>query len=164
VSGVEDFVTAANWPALMPTPVDVLVDACDQVQAKAALAAWSLREGVPLVCVGAAGGKREAQRVEVADLVETTHDPLLASLRAAPAPRRRRAAAGAHRLALRVLARERRCASRHLRGGRRQPQLPRLWIERDRDGHLRHGGRRRGHCVVAMRPALWASPEMPLYS
>jgi tRNA A37 threonylcarbamoyladenosine dehydratase len=82
VSGVEDFVTAANWPALMPTPVDVLVDACDQVQAKAALAAWSLREGVPLVCVGAAGGKREAQRVEVADLVETTHDPLLASLRA----------------------------------------------------------------------------------
>jgi tRNA A37 threonylcarbamoyladenosine dehydratase len=31
--------------------------------------------------VGAAGGKREAQRVEVADLAEATHDPLLASLR-----------------------------------------------------------------------------------
>ena len=81
VRGVEDFVTAANWPALLPTPVDVLVDACDQVQAKAALAAWSLREGCALVCVGAAGGKREAQRVEVADLADTTHDPLLASLR-----------------------------------------------------------------------------------
>jgi tRNA A37 threonylcarbamoyladenosine dehydratase len=81
VRGVEDFVTAANWPALLPTAVDVLVDACDQVQAKAALAAWSLREACPLVCVGAAGGKREAPRVEVADLADTTHDPLLASLR-----------------------------------------------------------------------------------
>jgi tRNA A37 threonylcarbamoyladenosine dehydratase len=61
--------------------VDVLVDACDQVRAKAALAAWSLRERVPLVCVGAAGGKRQPQRVEVTDLAEATHDPLLASLR-----------------------------------------------------------------------------------
>ena len=61
--------------------MDVLVDACDQVRAKLALAAWSLRERVPLVCVGAAGGKRQAQRVEVADLAEVTHDPLLASLR-----------------------------------------------------------------------------------
>jgi hypothetical protein len=111
VRGVEDFVSAANWPALLPTPVDVLVDACDQVQAKAALAAWSLREGRPLVCVGAAGGKRQAQRVEVADLADTTHDPLLASLRQRlrrTAPRRGRA----HGRALRVLARERGAAGR----------------------------------------------------
>jgi tRNA A37 threonylcarbamoyladenosine dehydratase len=46
-----------------------------------ALAAWSRASGVPLVCVGAAGGKRLAQRVEVEDLADTTHDPLLASLR-----------------------------------------------------------------------------------
>jgi tRNA A37 threonylcarbamoyladenosine dehydratase len=78
---VEDFAAAENWPALLPAPVDVVVDACDQVRAKAALAAWALREGVPLVCVGAAGGKRHAERVEVADLAATTHDPLLASLR-----------------------------------------------------------------------------------
>ncbi|HSQ71314.1 MAG TPA: tRNA threonylcarbamoyladenosine dehydratase [Rubrivivax sp.] len=81
VLAVEEFVAPDNWPALLPAPVDVLVDACDQVRAKLALAAWSLREGVPLVCVGAAGGKRQAQRVEVSDLAETTHDPLLASLR-----------------------------------------------------------------------------------
>jgi tRNA A37 threonylcarbamoyladenosine dehydratase len=78
---VEDFVMPDNWPALLPSPVDVLVDACDQVRAKAALAAWSLRARVPLVCVGAAGGKRHAQRVEVSDLADVTHDPLLASLR-----------------------------------------------------------------------------------
>ena len=51
------------------------------LKAKAALAAWARASGVPLVCVGAAGGKRHAQGVEVADLAEATHDPLLASLR-----------------------------------------------------------------------------------
>jgi len=78
---VEDFVTPENWPALLPSAVDVLVDACDQVRAKAALAGWALATGVPVVCVGAAGGKRQAERVEVADLADASHDPLLASLR-----------------------------------------------------------------------------------
>ncbi|MDP2006449.1 MAG: ThiF family adenylyltransferase [Rubrivivax sp.] len=81
VEVVDAFVAPDNWPALLATPVDVLVDACDQVRAKAALAAWSLASGVPLVCVGAAGGKCAPQRVEVEDLAEVTHDPLLASLR-----------------------------------------------------------------------------------
>ena len=81
VLAVEEFVAPDNWPALLPAPVDLVLDACDQVSAKLALAAWSLREQVPLVCVGAAGGKRQARRVEVADLAESTHDPLLASLR-----------------------------------------------------------------------------------
>jgi tRNA A37 threonylcarbamoyladenosine dehydratase len=78
---VEQFVTAENWPSLLPTPVDALIDACDQVRAKAVLAAWSLATQRPLVCVGAAGGKRQPQRVEVADLAEASHDPLLANLR-----------------------------------------------------------------------------------
>jgi tRNA A37 threonylcarbamoyladenosine dehydratase len=81
VQVVDAFVEPANWPALLPLPVQLLIDACDQVRAKVALAAWSLHVGVPLVCVGAAGGKRLAQRVEVEDLADTTHDPLLASLR-----------------------------------------------------------------------------------
>ena len=81
VIGVEDFVAADNWPALLPAAVDAAIDACDQVAAKAVLAAWSLHAKVPLVCVGAAGGKRAAQRVEVEDLADTSHDPLLASLR-----------------------------------------------------------------------------------
>jgi tRNA A37 threonylcarbamoyladenosine dehydratase len=36
---------------------------------------------MPLVIVGAAGGKRAAERVEVGDLVDVTHDPMLAALR-----------------------------------------------------------------------------------
>ena len=78
---VDAFVDTDNWPALLPVPVQALVDACDQVRAKATLAAWALRERVPLVCVGAAGGKRAAQQVDVQDLADATHDPLLANLR-----------------------------------------------------------------------------------
>ncbi|MDE2081527.1 MAG: ThiF family adenylyltransferase [Burkholderiales bacterium] len=81
VQVVDAFVDADNWPAVLPEPVDVVLDACDQVRAKAAMAAWALREARPLVCVGAAGGKRRAQDVAVADLAEVSHDPLLASLR-----------------------------------------------------------------------------------
>jgi tRNA A37 threonylcarbamoyladenosine dehydratase len=81
VQVVDAFVDDQNWPGLLTAPVQVLVDACDQVRAKAALAVWARQTGVDIVSVGAAGGKRSAQAVEVADLADVTHDPLLASLR-----------------------------------------------------------------------------------
>ena len=81
VHAVEDFVEPGNWPGLLPRSVDVLIDACDQVQSKLTLAEWSLQRQVPLVCVGAAGGKRRGDQVAVDDLCAVTHDPLLASLR-----------------------------------------------------------------------------------
>lgn len=81
VHAVDDFVQPDNWPGLLPVPVDVLIDACDQVKAKAALATWALAGGVPLICVGAAGGKRRAEAVALDDLADVSHDPLLASLR-----------------------------------------------------------------------------------
>ena len=81
LSCVEEFVDELNWPALLPDAVDGVVDACDQVRAKAAIAAWALRTHVPLVIAGAAGGKRRPQDVQVDDLSLVSHDPLLASLR-----------------------------------------------------------------------------------
>jgi tRNA A37 threonylcarbamoyladenosine dehydratase len=78
---VEEFVGPENWPDLLPGHVDALVDACDQVRAKVALAAWARASGAGFVGVGAAGGKRLPQRVEVDDLATVTHDPLLASVR-----------------------------------------------------------------------------------
>lgn len=81
VHAVEEFVDEGNWPALLSAPVDVVIDACDQLRAKAALAGWALAQRCALVIAGAAGGKRRPQAVEVADLAEVTHDPLLASLR-----------------------------------------------------------------------------------
>lgn len=79
--GVEEFVDETNWPALLVRAADVVVDACDDVRAKATIAAWARRTAAPLVVVGAAGGKRAPERVEVGDLADATHDPMLAALR-----------------------------------------------------------------------------------
>ena len=89
VNAIEEFVDESNWPGLLSIhpavpllmPVSAVIDACDQVRAKAVLAAWAIASTTPLISVGAAGGKQRAHAVEVADLADTTHDPLLASLR-----------------------------------------------------------------------------------
>lgn len=81
VDAVDDFVSPENWPALLPCKPDALIDACDQVKAKVAMAQWALNEGVGFVTVGAAGGKRLAHKVDVDDLSRITHDPLLAQMR-----------------------------------------------------------------------------------
>ena len=78
---IEDFVEPGNWPALMPLRVDALIDACDQVKAKVAMAAWSKVAGVAYIAVGAAGGKRHAHKVDIDDVAHVTHDPLLAQVR-----------------------------------------------------------------------------------
>jgi tRNA threonylcarbamoyladenosine dehydratase len=61
VTPVENFVTPDNWPDLLPVPVDLVIDACDQGQAKLAMAHWALRSGHRLICAGAAGGKSQPQ-------------------------------------------------------------------------------------------------------
>ncbi|BDT68059.1 tRNA threonylcarbamoyladenosine dehydratase [Comamonadaceae bacterium OS-1] len=78
---IEDFVEPANWPQLLPPDVDAVVDACDQVKAKTAMAAWARQTRTCFISVGAAGGKRHAHKVDIDDLSLTTHDPLLAQLR-----------------------------------------------------------------------------------
>ncbi len=78
---VDDFVTPDNWPSLLSEMPDALIDACDQVKAKVALAHWAIEKRLGFITVGAAGGKRMAHKVDVDDLSRITHDPLLAQLR-----------------------------------------------------------------------------------
>jgi tRNA A37 threonylcarbamoyladenosine dehydratase len=87
---VDNFVTPENWLQLATdancipphyAKVSAVIDACDQVRAKVTMADWAIRQNVFFVSLGAAGGKREAHRVEQADLSQVTHDPLLAQLR-----------------------------------------------------------------------------------
>ncbi|GGH55595.1 tRNA threonylcarbamoyladenosine dehydratase [Comamonas phosphati] len=78
---VDDFVDADNWQKLLPADADAVIDACDQVRAKAAMAAHARKAKLCFISVGAAGGKRLAHLVDIADLSATTHDPLLAQLR-----------------------------------------------------------------------------------
>ena len=87
VRTVDEFVERETWPALKPMldELDLLVDACDSQAAKRMLVDWAGRpksqRHIKLLVCGAAGGKRLAHRVELADIAEATHDPLLAKLR-----------------------------------------------------------------------------------
>lgn len=84
VDWIDAFVEPGSVDALLRDHrFDLVVDACDDRLAKLALAEWSLANGRPLVLSGAAGGKRRPQAVELADLRDVTHDPLLARLRQA---------------------------------------------------------------------------------
>ena len=83
---IDEFVDAGNWPAVAQLAVaDELslsvLDACDQVRAKTAMAAWALESTANFITVGAAGGKRHAHKVQIDDIALVTHDPLLAQLR-----------------------------------------------------------------------------------
>lgn len=81
---IEEFVDAANWPAiarLEAVGAVSVIDACDQVRAKTTMAAWAIKNRINFISVGAAGGKRHAHKVDIDDLSLVTHDPLLAQLR-----------------------------------------------------------------------------------
>jgi tRNA threonylcarbamoyladenosine dehydratase len=81
VHAIEEFAGPDNWSALLPQGVDAVIDACDELKAKTAMAAWALRTRALFISCGAAGGKRLAHKVDIDDLSQTTHDPLLAQLR-----------------------------------------------------------------------------------
>ena len=81
VNGIDAFVEPDNWPAILPEGVDGVIDACDQMRAKVAMAAWALANQRLFITVGAAGGKRKAEDITIADLSACTHDPLMAELR-----------------------------------------------------------------------------------
>jgi tRNA A37 threonylcarbamoyladenosine dehydratase len=84
VNVIDDFVTQDNWPQVLPagdSAPSALIDACDQVKAKTAMAAWARDSGTLFISVGAAGGKRHAHLVDIDDLAHATHDPLLAQVR-----------------------------------------------------------------------------------
>jgi tRNA threonylcarbamoyladenosine dehydratase len=91
VNCIEEFATPENWPELVDAMreqagLSAVIDACDQVKTKVTMAAWALGQRKSthpslFITAGAAGGKRRADKIDIADLADTTHDPLLAKLR-----------------------------------------------------------------------------------
>ncbi|MDQ0016514.1 tRNA A37 threonylcarbamoyladenosine dehydratase [Variovorax boronicumulans] len=88
VLALDEFVEPGNWTALLDAaqaangPATAVIDACDQVKAKLTMAAWARgSRDAAFITVGAAGGKRQAHKVDIDDLSLVTHDPLLAQLR-----------------------------------------------------------------------------------
>ncbi len=65
---------------LDPTP-DLVLDCCDDLQAKKLLVLWCRRRRIPMVLAGATGGKANPSELKIGDLALTERDPLLAKLR-----------------------------------------------------------------------------------
>ncbi len=78
---VEDFVATDNIASLMAAGFDYVVDCIDSIKAKVALIAYCKRNKIPLVTVGGAGGQTDPTQIQLADLSQTTYDPLLAKVR-----------------------------------------------------------------------------------
>jgi len=81
VNCIEEFVTPENVGEMLGQDFSVVIDAIDQMQAKAAMVAFCCRRKLPIIVAGAAGGQLDPTQVRVADLSRTVQDPLLAKLR-----------------------------------------------------------------------------------
>jgi len=78
---VDDFLDEENVATLLPK-CDAVIDAIDNVRAKAALIAHCKRNKISLVTTGGAGGRIDPTRVQVDDLARTIQDALASNVRA----------------------------------------------------------------------------------
>ncbi|MDY1034512.1 tRNA threonylcarbamoyladenosine dehydratase [Stenotrophomonas sp. CFBP8980] len=81
VDPVEAFLTPANMVELLDRGFDLVIDACDSFRVKVETIAWCRRRKLPLLTVGAAGGRTDPTLVRVRDVSRTEHDAMLALIR-----------------------------------------------------------------------------------
>jgi tRNA A37 threonylcarbamoyladenosine dehydratase len=75
-------VVAERAHAISPTiRLEAVIDACDALKVKLETIVWCRRRKVPLVTVGAAGGRTDPTQVRVRDLSRTEHDAMLSMIR-----------------------------------------------------------------------------------
>ena len=78
---VEAFLTPSNLESLLGGGFDLVLDACDSFRPKVEAIAWCRRRKLPVVTVGAAGGRTDPTQVRVRDLSRTEHDAMLSLIR-----------------------------------------------------------------------------------
>ncbi len=78
---VDDFLTPENVEICLPPEVNAVIDCTDQMTAKVAMVLHAKAHKLPLIVCGGAGGKTDSLALRAGDLVEATHDALLARLR-----------------------------------------------------------------------------------
>ena len=81
ITPVQRFYDAGASDALLGGRIDFVVDAIDNLTAKAHLVATCLRRGLPIVSSMGAAARMDPTRIRVADLADTTRDPFARSLR-----------------------------------------------------------------------------------
>lgn len=78
---IDDFLSEENVALILPA-CDGIIDAIDNVRAKAALIAHCKKNKIALVTTGGAGGRVDPSRVQVDDLSRTIQDALASNVRA----------------------------------------------------------------------------------
>lgn len=78
---VDDFIRAEEPAADLPTDLNGMLDAIDSVGPKVALLAWCVRNKLPVVTTGGAGGQIDPTAIRVADVARVQQDPLMAKVR-----------------------------------------------------------------------------------
>ncbi len=81
VDAVAAFVTPSNLDVMLDRGFDLVIDACDSFRSKVELIVWCRRRKLPVITVGAAGGRIDPTLVRVRDLSRTEHDAMLALIR-----------------------------------------------------------------------------------
>ncbi len=77
----QTFLNAENAADLLAAGFNFVFDAIDSVTDKVALLAACRAKNLPVISAGAAGGRRDATLVKVADLARVSHDRLLGEVR-----------------------------------------------------------------------------------
>ena len=80
VTAVQEFFTAGSAERLLAPRFDFIIDAVDRMAHKALLIAGARDRGVPVLTVGAAGGRRDATKIHAGDIGEAA-DELLRQVR-----------------------------------------------------------------------------------
>jgi tRNA A37 threonylcarbamoyladenosine dehydratase len=81
INAVAEFFTPDTAAHLLAPQFTYVIDAIDNVAHKALLIARCRERQLPLITVGAAGGRRDAGAIRLTDLAAATHDALLAQVR-----------------------------------------------------------------------------------
>jgi tRNA threonylcarbamoyladenosine dehydratase len=81
VDAVQAFLTVSNMAELLGRGFDLVIDACDSFRVKVETIAWCRRRKLPLLTVGAAGGRTDPTLVRIRDVSRTEHDAMLALIR-----------------------------------------------------------------------------------
>lgn len=81
VEAVASFLTVSNMVELLDRDFDLVIDACDSFRVKVETIAWCRRRKLPILTVGAAGGRTDPTLVRIRDVSRTEHDAMLALIR-----------------------------------------------------------------------------------
>ncbi|MCO4321551.1 tRNA cyclic N6-threonylcarbamoyladenosine(37) synthase TcdA [Aliidiomarina quisquiliarum] len=78
---VDDFIRADEPAADLPEGLHGMLDAIDSVAPKVALLAWCVRNKLPVVTTGGAGGQIDPTAIRITDVARVQQDPLMAKVR-----------------------------------------------------------------------------------